>query len=305
MQSRSAGTSGDATPSRNLACVVLAHTDPEQLRRLVDALDPFPVFLHCDVSTPDDVFARMTAELPARCQVLPRIRTGWARWENVAAEIEGFRWALRDRGITHVATLTGSDYPLASTAEISDFLARHPRQSIALYHALPYPEWGRDGGLSRLRYRHWAWRKHMIRLPVPRRLPAGIRLHGGSQVKVLARDHAQAVVHAAGDPALVDFWRRSWVPDETFVGSVLNTPAHVPGWADDHVPADLWFIPWQEGRSKSPPWLRTTDFAELAAAARPDGGVPRLFARKFATGIDADVLDLIDHNLRRTPDFSR
>jgi hypothetical protein len=146
----------------------------------------------------------------------------------------------------------------------------------------------------------------MIRLPVPRRLPSAVRLFGGSQVKVLARQHAQAVVDAVTDePALVEFWRRSWVHDETFVGSVLNTPRLVPGWDSEHVSADLWFIAWQEGRSKSPPWLGTREFAALSAAARPDTGVPRLFARKFSTGTDPEVLNMIDQDLGRTPDYSR
>ena len=296
--------SGPAEPA-SLACVIMAHADPVHVRRLVDALDPFPVYLHCDARTPEPVFAELTADLPARCRLLPRMRTGWARWENVAAELAGYRQALADDGITHVAALTGSDYPLASSAEISALLRAHPRTSIALYHRLPYVNWGRDGGLARLRYRHWAWRKRMVRLPIPRRLPAGIRFSGGSQVKVLAREHAQAVLNAADrDPALVRFWRRSWIADETFVGSVLNTPHLTPTWADRHLDADLWHISWQDG-AKSPPWLRAADFPDLAAASRPDRGVRPLFARKFATGIDTDVLDLIDENLRRTPDRVR
>src|SRR5688572_24210083 len=101
-----------------LACVILAHTDPTHVRRLIDALAPFPVVLHCDRSTPAHVFADMTRDLPDRCVVLERQSTGWAKWENVSAELEGFRAALAT-GATHVAVLTGSDYPLASTAHIA------------------------------------------------------------------------------------------------------------------------------------------------------------------------------------------
>src|SRR3954454_16524877 len=102
-----AGPDGGAAPGDvSLACVVLAHTDPEQVRRLVTALAPFPVFLHCDARTPDDVFARMTTDLPDRVRLMPRRRTAWARWENVAAELDGYRAALVDTDASHVAVLT-------------------------------------------------------------------------------------------------------------------------------------------------------------------------------------------------------
>jgi hypothetical protein len=68
------------------AAVVMAHADPRHLKRLLDALDPWTVALHIDVKTAYDVHAAMTADLPNRVQLLPRLRTGWARWENVEAE---------------------------------------------------------------------------------------------------------------------------------------------------------------------------------------------------------------------------
>jgi hypothetical protein len=285
-----------------LACVVLAHADPRHVRRLVAALAPFPVFLHCDRSTRAEVFAAMTADLPSRCTVLPRLATGWARWENVAAEIEGFRAALATTGASHVAVLTGSDYPLAPSTEIEALMAAHPGRSFAIYHPLPYDRWGPSGGFDRLRYRHWAYRKRMIRLPVPRRLPAGLRFAGGSQLKVLAREHAAAVVRAAdARPDLVRFFRRSWVADETFVGSVLSSPAFLPDWTRASVPASLWYIGWDGSRRKSPPWLGMADWPVLRAR-RTVGAVPvpPIFARKFSTSHDTAVLDVIDRELRGT-----
>jgi hypothetical protein len=292
----------DNRNSRDLACVILAHTDPTHVQRLVEALDPFPAFLHCDVKTPAHVFSEMVSNLPSRCVILPRLNTGWARWENVAAELEGYRQALSRTNATHIATLTGSDYPLASAPEIRGFLAAQRGRSIALYHSLPYSNWGRTGGLDRLRYRHWVKAKRMLRLPIRRKLPGGISFSGGSQVKILARDHAQAVVDAAANrPDLVSFWKRTWIADETFVGSILRTPSLVPSWEYEHVAKDLWFIAWPEGRSKSPPWLTARDFDSLAAAKNDDrDGVAKLFARKFSTSADSTILDLIDDSLRST-----
>ncbi|WIB76270.1 beta-1,6-N-acetylglucosaminyltransferase [Curtobacterium sp. MCPF17_002] len=278
------------------ACIVLAHEDPSHVRRLVEALDPFPVFLHCDARTPETVFRAMTDGLPDRVRLLPRIRTGWAKWENVAAEVEGYRAALAETDATHVAVLTGSDYPLAHPDEVRTLLEAHREESFIATHPLPYPEWGRDGGVARIRYRHWAWRKQMLRLPVPRRVPRDVVFAGGSQLKVLARRHASAVVDAVDSrPDLVRFWRRTWVADETFVPSVLSSPALTPGFDDEHVPHGLWWIGWDGTARKSPPWLTTADAGRLLEhRTMPDVELPHVFARKFSTARSSDLLDVVD-----------
>lgn len=283
------------TPTAALACVVLAHEDPTQVRRLVEALDPFPVFLHCDVRTPDAVHEAMTEGLPSRVRLLDRRRTGWARWENAAAELAGYRAALAETGASHIAVMTGSDYPLATADEIRSVLGAYPGRSFLVTHPLPHPDW-RGGGWSRFRYRHWAWRKHMLRLPVPRRLPRDVVLTGGSQMKLISREHAQAVVDVVDvRPDLVRFWQRVWIADESLVPSILNSPSLVPDFADEHLEHPLWYIGWDGTRMKSPPWLGTPDAGRLLERwTGPDEQPPYLFARKFATDRSTDLLDLLD-----------
>ena len=286
-----------------LACIILAHADPVHLRRLIQALEPFPIFLHIDDRTPDATFAAMTADLPSRCTVLKRTSTAWAQWGLVAAELEGYRTALDSTDATHFALFSGADYPLASAREIVEFLEEHIGESFARVLELPIPQWGKSGGLARLRYRHWAFGKRMLRLPIPRRLPRGIVLSGESQSKVLARDHARAVVDIAdGHRELTDFWRRSWVPDETFVYSILNTPRLVPGWKSQLVSANLWWIGWESPRQKSPPVLHLGHRDHLLSQdGQASQQIPFLFARKFSTGPSTPVLDEIDAHISLHP----
>lgn len=276
-----------------LTCVVLAHNDPRHVQRLVRALHPFPVVLHCDVRTPAATYADMTEALPDRVVLLPRLATGWARWENVAAEVAGYEVALQTTS-SHIAVLTGSDYPLWSAPEIARYLDARVAESVFHTRALPIAEWGRSGGMARLRYPHRPFRKHMIRVPIPRSVPPGLSFAGGSQVKVLSRRHAEAVVDVTRSrPDLVKFWRHSWIADETYVATILNTPGMVPDWATSHTPADPWFIDWGAHHQKSPEWLTMAHLGALVAAAT-DPQQPRLFARKFSTATSADVLAAID-----------
>ena len=124
-------------------------------------------------------------------------------------------------------------------------------------------------------------------------------LSGGSQLKVLARDHARAVVDVADRrPDLVRFWRRSWIPDETFVASVLSSPALVPDWAAENVPAHLWWIGWDGSRRKSPPWLGVEHLSYMQEKRAVTDGIAPIFARKFTSSRDTAVLDVIDAQRR-------
>jgi hypothetical protein len=214
--------------------------------------------------------------------------------------LDGYRAALKT-GASHVAVLTGTDYPVMSTAAIADALGGMLGRSITESSPLPIPQWGHGGGYWRLRYRFGAWRKHMLWLPVPRRLPSGIVFAGGSQLKVLAREHVEAVVRTVqARPDLVRYWRSTWIPDETFVYSVLHTPELVPGFLERRVEGNAWYIRWDGAARKSPPWLTSADLPELARRrSEPPGGVPTFFARKFSSA-DPAVLDEID-SLRAGP----
>jgi len=298
-----AGATAGGTPQRaELACVVLAHDAPDQLHRLVRALDPLQVFLHIDARVPDALHAEMTSGLPDRVTLVERVPTAWATFGAVRAELLAYEQVLARSTATHVAWMAGSDYPLLSVDDLTDLLSGLLGTSIAHFTPLPHPAWGMSGGRGRLRYYHWAWRRHVIRLPIPRRIPADLVPAGGPVQKILARHHVEALLRAAADrPELTRFWRRVWAPDETFVATVMSSPSLVPDWADHHLHQLAWLIDWRRRRTKGPPWL-TLEHAEFLREAHRTvtTGVPPLFARKFHPQLSAELLDVVDE-LRAQP----
>jgi len=308
-----------------VAAVVLAHRDPTHLKRLVAALEDVPLFLHCDARTTDPVAGQMLHGLPRNVTVLPRRKMSMSSWSLMAAELDGLRAALARTRAEHVAVLSGSDYPLVSMQALVAELAPWRGRSYFWNVPLPFSSWNTprhpDGGLWRLRRRFLTrgeavvfWRKIPLRWPVPRRLPTDVELRACSEFKIYSRHDVERLLHVVDTrPDLVGFWRSTLVPCETFAASVLASPALVGEDVLAPCRAHPWYIRWPEKDNAHPCWLSVADLDGLAKARWAEPVEPevafrpsaekelpgrKLFARKFATDVDTEVLDRIDAELR-------
>lgn len=318
------------------AAVVLAHADPPHLRRLAAALEDVPVFLHVDARTHRLTAQSMLQGLPRSVTVVDSIPTSLASWSLVAAELAALQAAVTATRAEHIAVLSGSDYPLVSVETLIEELSRWAGHSYLWNVPMPFRGWNgprhRDGGMWRLRRRFLTrgddvvfWGRIPLRWPAPRALPPGIEARASSQWKIYARHHVELLLDVVRSRAdLVRFWRRTLVPDETFVASVLGSRALVGDAAIPPCRAHPWFINWPERPQYHPDWLRGADLERLAdarwadpigpdealapcnldelAARRspwPVGPTRKLFARKFSSRIDPHVPEWIDAELRR------
>lgn len=279
------------------AVVLVAHHQPEQLHRLVRALDPLPIFLHIDANTSSDVYAAMVDGLPSRVQLLPRLAAGWASPAVLQAELLGYRAALTQTHAEHIVLLTGACYPLCSTARLSEILARHRGRSFAYARRMPVPEWRPLGGFDRLvvPQRPEGGRRRIV--GPPRLWPRGIVPAGGSQSKILAREHAEKILlYLEEHPRANDFFLTCWIPDEVVIPSLLRSPATGIDWPRERgYGNDMpWFMAWAPG-SPHPAVLTEAHWDALRASTV--GDEPRLFARKIGPE-SAGLLNRIDSELR-------
>jgi hypothetical protein len=308
-----------------LAAVVLAHTDPVHLRRLVAALEDVPVFLHCDAKTPGHVVQQMMQGLPRRVRLCERLRTSRASWSLVEAELRTLRQAIGATRARHIAVVSGTDYPLLSMPELVDQLASWDGHSYFRNVPLPFPQWNtrtyRDGGLWRVQHRFLTrggqallWRDVPLHWPGRRPTPPELEFRASSQWKIYAREHVELLLDVVGRrPDLVRFWRSTHAPEESFAASTLGSRAILGSRAMPPCLAQAWYIAWPDVGSH-PRWLTSADFDRLAEArwapaigAADAVGAPgyeirphrKLFARKFSTRVDVEVIDRIDADLRQ------
>jgi hypothetical protein len=274
-----------------IAYVILAHQLPEQLVRLVGALDaPGARFLlHINRRSPDAVIDAARAGLAGRENVtfLRRHRLYWGGFGHVAATLEGIEELHRSGAdYDYVVLLTGQDYPIKPVAEIERTLAASDGRSFMAVDRLPG---GWVDGMKRIRYWHErrigvprGW--HMW-VPIRRRFPLGLEPWGGSSYWWLSRaaiDHVRAFL--AEHPGYTRFFRHVDVPDEIFFHTILmNSPLR-----ESVVSDELRLVDWS--RETLPHVFGADDLEALRSS-------PKLVARKFDETVDGEILDLIDREL--------
>ncbi len=303
-----------------LAALILAHNNPEHVRRLIGALEGLEIFLHCDRKTEDSVVAEMTDGLP-QVALVPRHQTARGSWSLVEAELAGLRMLLERSSAEHIVMCSGSCYPLVSVASLEAELGHWRGLSRLELSPIPYPNWSfrsrhPDGGLWRFRHRFLAvnGRTVLVRgypIPISRQLiPDCLSLYASSQWRIYARAHAETLLGVLDErPDLVRFWRSTFAPEESCVASILASRELVGPVADELRHDRTWYIDWRGSEvSGHPRFLGLEDFPRLLEARgrqplspddlRERGDRSRkLFARKFGPS-SREVLDRIDAELR-------
>jgi hypothetical protein len=277
-----------------IAYIILAHKLPEQVARLVNAIDsPNATFyIHIDRKSPPRIFDEIRSALGVRNDVrfVDRTVCHWGGFGHVEASLRGLEQVVNARPAADYAILlTGQDYPIKPTTYIEDFFKDRNGQCFLGYRSIPSPVWQPRGGLGRIE--HWHLRRlglH-IEIPLKRRIPDGLRPYGGEAYWSLPLDIATYVVHfRRSRPKFVRFFKHVELPEESFYQTVILNSSLRHRVINNH----LRFIDWSQYR-EHPAILTTAHTSELL-------GSDHLFARKFDQSKDAEVLDVIDEHIGRS-----
>ncbi len=270
-----------------IAFLLLVHDDPAgiiaQATRLAAAGDA--VAVHVDARMPRADFAAVAAglaEVPGVALVRGRVKGGWGDWSLVAATLASARLALDAfPDATHLYLLSGDCLPIKPAARLHAALDAVPCDRIEAvdFHA---SGWIRTGlRAERLVYRHYFNERRQRRLfyaalgvqqrlGLARRTPEGIVPMVGSQWWCLRRTTVEAVLgFMAARPDVGRFFRRTWIPDETFFQTLVR-----------HL------VPGREIASAPPTFLMFSDYG-MPVVFHDDHhdlllGQPQWFARKVS-----------------------
>jgi hypothetical protein len=276
-----------------IAFLLLCHKDPEGVLQQVADLTAAGdlVAIHHDGCAPRADYDRLTGALAGNSAVTftrRRVRCGWGEWSLVEASLEALKAARAAfPEATHFYLISGDCRPIKTAEYIHHLLDRDSADLIETvdFHTSGWIKTGfRD---ERLIYRHifnerrqkrlyYASIEVQRRLGLTRRLPEDLRMRIGSQWWCLRRSTVDAVLDFCDRrPDLLRFFRRTWIPDETFFQTIVP-----------HL------VPREEVRSRTPTFLMFSDYGMPVTFYNDHYdlllGQDYLFARK----ISAEAQDL-------------
>jgi Core-2/I-Branching enzyme len=298
----------------NLAYIITAHKNPEQLVRLVERLnaDGATFFVHVDRRTDAQTYGRMVDGLRHLSNVhfmKKRFKCHYMTlFSAVQAVLQGIREMFQKNvAFDYLIYMTGQDYPIKTNAQIEAFLQDAGGLSYMAYLPLPFEGWDLTGArIIQNASRIECWHLHLfgryVRLPLrgssrlsrainlfipkKRQLPNDFQPYGGWAYWCLARQHVLYIHHfIKAHPSFVRFFRFVKSADEIcFQSIILNST-----FKDQIINDDLRYVDWST-EDCHPRLLRRDDLGKLIDS-------PKLFARKFDSQLDAEVLDLIDEEI--------
>ena len=174
-----------------LAYLILGHAAPAQMIRAIERLRPSAaVFVvHIDARAGQDVYGAMEAYALQHGDVLltPRHRCYWGGSGLVEAELACIRTLLASgRTFDYAVLLSGQDYPIKTSEQISTFFEAHAGEELIEAFPLRQPNrWtaqrGRFQALARVLHWTFSLRSRTFHLALKRRFYAGWEPFGGSQ----------------------------------------------------------------------------------------------------------------------------
>jgi len=300
-----------------IAYHILAHKNPQQVRRMLGAIDhPDDVFvLHFDERSPGELhhLAREWADSRPNVIIQKSRTILWGGPQLVETQIEAMRLALAHPANipwTHFINLSGQDFPLEARPQIIAQLESAPSASyVDWFDPFETGQWAdlthRIGrwhlhsptlqrllslpGLGRRIRQVLGWQNRLPFVPHFWREPATFfRYFGGSNHVILSRE---ACTYCAENPEAERI--RKWlvktgIPDEsTFQSILLNSPL-----APTLVKHNWRIIDFAIG-TQHPLTFKSDDFLRLITSGE-------WFARKFDEAVDATILSKLEtrlHNL--------
>src|SRR5579872_6474400 len=134
---RPCGAKVPGSPPQELGFVILSHTNPEQVLRLISTLNRMyqepPISCHHD-------FSQSTLDigkLPPNVRVVtPSIRTGWGKFSLVQSFLAALDLLYRESDPDWFSLLSGADYPVAAATDVINELQRATVDAFLDVHQL-------------------------------------------------------------------------------------------------------------------------------------------------------------------------
>lgn len=290
-----------------LAYLILAHTNPHQLDRLVSRLEDAQndIFIHLDLKASDEqLFFQLAVAHKNVFFISNRYDIRWGAYSMIKATLESLKEIVSHKEYDYISLLSGMDYPIKSNAEIYRFFTNNFGKEFICNFRSPSPELPL-GGCDRFEYYYDydssvsnrnEYEKEMVERGIKRTFLKGMVPYHGSQWWSLTVKCVKYILNTVmSQVEIQNFYRYTKFPDEHFFQTIIMNSA----FSLNVINNNLRYIDWSGIDWRTIDWnvnmphpktLTICEFNRLSASQA-------LFARKFDDRVDKGVLDAIDAKL--------
>lgn len=279
------------------AILILAHKNPEQLKRLYGALAHplFDIYISIDAHSDITPFREL---LPEGAFIKRREKGVWGGFSLVQASLNGIEEILSSgTDYNYIHFISGQDYPILPMDDIASATDDDYKKEYIAWHDISGSEQYQKNMRARYEYYHINHRNRYITItinkairflqPFKRNCPVGTAYKGGGWWSLTTGSLHYILDYCKSHPEVIKFFRRSHCPDEIFFQTILKNSPFAEHMTGNHMRCIDW-----SAHGKSPETLTVKDFDKIVS-----GG--NWFARKFDISKDTEVLDMIDEYRRR------
>jgi hypothetical protein len=272
-----------------IAHLILAHKNPKQLERLLNALahPAFDFYIHIDKKTDAGPFIYLTNKKNVYL-VKNRTKIYWAGYGTIQATLNGFREII-PKGYDYINVISAQDFPLKPADYIYRYI--HDRQGKEFITCESIDDEWQEAAPRVKNYHLINWQipgRHRLEKLVNKILPARkfpleYKIVGRANWFTLTQDAAQYVLDFLDEhPKVVRYFKYCWGADEFIFATIIYNSQF-----RDNILDNLVHVIWYENKGH-PEILVSKNFNELKES-------DKLFARKFDTDVDSTIVDLLEN----------
>jgi hypothetical protein len=280
-----------------IAHLILAHKNPAQLERMLNAMDhpQFDFFIHLDRKTDISAFIYLEKRKNVFF-VSKRASVRWACYSLVQAQLNGLEEILSRKEYDYINVMSAQDFPLYSPETIYRYFIEHSgTEFISAKTFSEEKEWWTEA-MHRIKGYHFQnWRipgKYRLQFLVnkilpERKYPLDHVIVGRSQWFSITEGCAVYIIEFLKQhPEVEKFFKYVWGADEFIFSTIVFNSAF-----RDKISDTLMYTDWSE-RKPNPKILTSKDYNALVASGK-------LFARKFDIDVDANIFTMLEDRLRK------
>ncbi|WP_427159738.1 beta-1,6-N-acetylglucosaminyltransferase [Aliinostoc sp. HNIBRCY26] len=297
-----------------LAYLVAAHNTPNHMCRMLKALNSDHVYFFIHIDKKSDIQPyQKNLNLPNITFIQERISVYWGEFSQVQATINLIKSALSsDIKFDYLILISGSDYPLKTPSQISDFFLKNSGKEFINLVEMPNPKASKmldriykyqmQTIIDKTYYRTLnkiinyginkiiRWRRNY------KKVLGDMKLYAGSSWWALSTDACHYILsYIDNHSPMVNFFKNTFFPDESFFHTIIGNSEF-----SENVTRNLTYTQWQATYHPEFINIEHLEMFKRMGTLRADDVYGRgelLFARKFHDN-SAEITQLIDGWIR-------